>query len=78
MKKYFMIGLAIVLALSLGAIFYGAWLNERGEFQIARRMEERRLTLHGARAAIRSLRTRIVANALNLYSNDMADAVALV
>ncbi len=78
MKKYFMIGLAIVLALSLGAIFYGAWLNERGEFQIARRMEERRLTLHGARAAIRSLHTRIVANALNLYSNDMADAVALV
>ena len=44
MKRYFMAGLGIVLALSLGAIFYGAWLNERGEVQITRRMEERRLT----------------------------------
>ena len=25
MKRYFIVGLAIVLALSLGAIFYGAW-----------------------------------------------------
>ena len=33
MKKYFMIGLGIVLALSLTIILYGAWLNERGEFQ---------------------------------------------
>ena len=32
MKRYFIVGLAIVLALSLGAIFYGAWLNERGEY----------------------------------------------
>ena len=30
MKKYFMIGLGIVLALSLTIILYGAWLNERG------------------------------------------------
>ena len=36
MRKYFIAGLVIVLALSLGAIFYGAWLNERGEQQIAR------------------------------------------
>ena len=78
MKRYFMAGLAVVLALSLGAILYGAWLNERGEFQIAKRMEERRVTLRGARVAVRPLRTRIVANAINLYSNDMADAVALV
>ena len=46
MKRYFMAGLAVVLALSLGAILYGAWLNERGEFQIAKRMEERRVTLY--------------------------------
>ncbi len=78
MRRYFMAGLGIVLAISLGAIFYGAWLNERGEYQITRRMEERRLTLHGAKAKVRPLRTRIVINAVNLYSNDMADAVALV
>ncbi len=78
MKRYFIVGLAIVLALSLGAIFYGAWLNERGEYQIARRMEERRLTLHGARAAVRPLRPLLKVSAVNLFSNDMADAVALV
>ncbi len=78
MKRYFIVGLAIVLALSLGAIFYGAWLNERGEYQITRRMEERRLTLHGARAAARALNPQITVNAINLFSNDMADAVALV
>lgn len=78
MKRYFMVGLGIVLALSLGAIFYGAWLNERGEYQITRRMEERRLTLHGAKAAARPLSPQITVNAVNLFSNDMADAVALV
>lgn len=78
MKRYFMAGLAIVLALSLGAIFYGAWLNERGEYQITRRMEERRMTLHGAKAAPRPLRPTLTVNAINLFSNDMADAVALV
>ncbi|MBR1552455.1 MAG: efflux RND transporter periplasmic adaptor subunit [Schwartzia sp.] len=78
MKRYFMAGLGIVLALSLGAIFYGAWLNERGEVQITRRMEERRLTLHGAKVAARRLSPRLTVNAVNLFSNDMADAVALV
>ncbi|MBR5162769.1 MAG: hypothetical protein IKW79_01955, partial [Schwartzia sp.] len=78
MKRYFMAGLCIVLALSLGAIFYGAWLNERGEYQITRRMEERRLTLHGAKAVVRPLSPHISVNAINLYSNDMADSVALV
>ena len=78
MKRYFMAGLGIVLALSLGAILYGAWLNERGEVQITRRMEERRLTLHGAKAASRRLSPRLTVNAVNLFSNDMADAVALV
>ena len=78
MKRYFMVVLAIVLVISLSAIFYGAWLNERGEYQITQRMEERRLTLHGAKAAVRRLSPRISVNAINLFSNDMADAVALV
>ena len=73
-----MAGLAIVLALSLGTIFYGAWLNERGEFQIARRMEDRRVVLHGERAAYRSIRPRVIVKTLNLDTDTMADAVALV
>ncbi len=78
MKKYFIIGLSIVLVLSLGAIFYGAWLNERGEFQIARRMEERQVMVHGMRVAVRPLRPKVTMHAVNLDTNTMADAVALV
>ena len=77
MKKYFMIGLGIVLALSLTIILYGAWLNERGEFQIAKRMSERSLELQGARASARFIRPRFQLTAINFYSRDMADAVAL-
>lgn len=78
MKRYYLVGLLIVLALSLGAILYGAWLNERGEVQIMRRMEERQLTLHGAKASVRELRPRVEVSAVKLYSPDMADAVALI
>ena len=77
MKKYFMIGLGIVLALSLTIILYGAWLNERGEFQIAKRMSERSMELQGAKAAVRFIRPRFQLTAINFYSKDMADAVAL-
>ena len=66
MKRYFMGGLAIVLALSLGAIFYGAWLNVQGEAEIAQRLEERRLILYGTKAAMRPLRPRITMNAVTL------------
>lgn len=77
MKKYFMIGLGIVLALSLSLILYGAWLNERGEFQIARRMSERSLELQGAKAEKRFIRPSFNLNVINFYSKDMTDAVAL-
>ena len=77
MKKYFMIGLGIVLALSLTIILYGAWLNERGEFQIAKRMSERSLELLGSRAAVRFIRPKFTLSTINFYSKDMADAVAL-
>ena len=53
MRSYFMIGLALVLLLAFSVIFYGIWLNEQGEYQIAERMEERRLTLSGAKAEIK-------------------------
>ena len=74
MKKYFMIGLGIVLALSLGIILYGAYLNERGEFQIARRMSERSLELQGAKAEKRFIRPLVKMNAISFFSKDMADA----
>ena len=67
MKKYFMIGLGVVLALSLTIILYGAWLNEVGEFQIARRMSERSLELQGSRAAVRFIRPKVTLTAINFY-----------
>lgn len=77
MRKYFMIGLGFVLALSLTIMLYGAWLNDRGEFQIARRMSEQRMELQGAKASVRAIRPNIKLKAVNFFSKDMTDAVAL-
>ena len=41
MKKYFYIGLIVILAASLTLIGYGAYLNHTGEYQIAERMAGR-------------------------------------
>ena len=78
MKKYFGAGLVIVLLLSLSVILYGAYLNERGEYQIAQRMEERRVELIGVKASMRNLKPQMKFGAVNLYSPNVADAVALI
>lgn len=78
MKRYFLTGLALVLLLALSAIFYGAWLNEQGEYKIAERMEERRLTLPGARAEVREMHPRITLSTVSLTSSAKTDAVALI
>ena len=78
MKRYFMIGLALVLLLALSAIFYGAWLNEEGEYKIAERMEDRRLTLSGAKAETRELHPRITMSTVSLTASAKTDAVALI
>lgn len=77
-KKYFVLSLAIVLILSVAIIFYGAWLNRQGEFQIAKRMQERTVQLKGAQAKTRTLHPQIVFDMINLTSDEMADAVALI
>ena len=78
MKKYFMIGLAIIFALTAGLIVYGAYLNRQGELQIMHRMEERALPVHGAKAAFREIKPHILLNTVNLRATDMADAVTLI
>ena len=78
MKRYFMIGLALVLLLALSTIFYGAWLNEEGEYKIAERMEDRRLTLSGAKAETRELHPRITMSTVSLTASAKTDAVALI
>ncbi len=59
-------------------IAYGTWLNYQGEFQIAKRMEERTVQLKGAKAELRTLHPQIVLDTINLTSDEMADAVALI
>ncbi len=78
MKRYFFIGIAVILALAVALVAYGTWLNVSDENQIARRMDERVLTLTGARAKKRSLRPLVEMDAARLYSENMADALALV
>ena len=78
MKKYFFIGLATIFILAIALVGYGTWLNVSDENQIARRMDERALTLTGAKVQKRSLHPTIEMDAVRLYSENMADAVALI
>lgn len=77
MKKYFYIGLVIILLLSISIIFYGAYLNSRGENIIANRMDNRHVSLKGQITAIRSIQPVFNLDTIKLYSDKMADAVAL-
>ena len=77
-KSYFILSLTIVIVLSVLIIGYGTWLNQQGEFQIAKRMEERTLQLKGATVEWRTLHPQIILDTINLTSDEMADAVALI
>ena len=77
-KNYFILSLVIVLLLSVAIIAYSTWLNHQGEFQIAKRMEERTLQLKGAKAELRTLHPKIVLDTINLTSDEMTDAIALL
>lgn len=78
MKRYYFIGLATIFILAVALVAYGTWLNVSDENQIARRMDERALTLTGAKVQKRSLHPTIALDAARLYSENMADAVALI
>ncbi len=77
MKKYFYIGIVVILMLSLALVGYGAWLNYSDEDQIARRMDSRLLQLEGARAEMRELQPALTLDAVRFSSENMTDAVAL-
>ncbi len=77
MKKYFYLGIAIILVMALAIVGYGAWLNYSDEHQIARRMDSRTVQLSGAKAAQRQLHPTLTLPAVRFTSENMADAVAL-
>ena len=78
MKRPFFMGLGVILVLIIALVVYGTYLNQRGESQIAERMSDQTIPLRGAKVQIRQIKQRVPLDTLNLYSNKMADAVALL
>ena len=78
MKRYYLVGLVIILVMAVALIAYGAYLNKTDENQIEMRMEERKIPLQGAKAKFRNLQPMFVLDTINLTSEEMADAVALI
>ena len=77
MKKYFFIGIILIVCFSIALVGYGAYINYSDENQIAMRMDERKLNVSGAVAKVRDLQAVIEFDAVRLYSDSMADAMAL-
>ena len=78
MKKLYFVGMVIILAVAVGLISYGTYLNKTDENQIEMRMENRTIPLQGAKAEFRNLQPIFVLDTINLTSEEMADAVALI
>lgn len=78
MKKLYFVGLVIILMMAVGLIGYGAYLNKTDESQIEMRMESRTIPLQGAKVGYRNLQPIFVLDTINLTSEEMADAVALI
>ena len=78
MKKLYFVGMAIILLVALSLIAYGAYLNKTDENQIEMRMENRTIPLQGSIAKFRNLQPVLTFDTINLTSEEMADAVALI
>ena len=78
MKKYYALGLALVLVCAVALIAYGMYLNRAGELKIAERMESRAIPLQGEQVRLRNLQPTFILDTVNLYSEEMTDAVALI
>lgn len=78
MKKFYIIGLVFILIAAIALVGYGTYLNKAGENKITERMENRLIPLQGDVAKFRSIRPILTLDTINLYSEEMADAVALI
>ena len=76
MKSYFYLGIGIIITLIVGLLGYGVYMNQRGESEIAQRMENLRLPLTGTEVREREVKSLVELELVNLYSDDMADVVA--
>lgn len=78
MKKFYFIGLTIILLLAVALIAYGSYLNNTDESHIEMQMENRTIPLRGELVKIRPLKPLFILDTINLTSEDMADAVSLI
>lgn len=78
MRKLYIVGLVLILMFAVAMIGYGTWLNKKGENQITERMENRTIPLQGAKVQVRDIKPEIMLETINLNSDEMADAVALI
>lgn len=77
MKKYFILGIALITILIASLLGYGVYLNERGENQITDRMENLKVPLVGERAKVREISPVTKMDLVNLYPLEMTDVVSL-
>lgn len=78
MKRLYIVGLVLILIFAVAMISYGTWLNKKGENQIVERMENRTIPLRGAKVQVHDIKPEIMLETINLNSEEMADAVALI
>lgn len=78
MKKYFFIGIASILTFAIALVVYGGYLNYTDEKKIAKRLADKRIEVRGKTVEKMTLYPAIKLDAVRLYSDNMADAIALV
>lgn len=78
MKRYFIAGMAIIFVIAVSIVGYGAYLNYYGENQIAKRMADKRVPLHGTYAKMRDIFPFYERSSATLSSDEMADMTSLV
>jgi len=76
MKNYFYLGIGIIITLIVGLLGYGVYMNQRGESEIAQRMENLRLPLTGTEVREREITPMVELELANLYCDDMTDVIA--
>ncbi len=78
LKKYFLLGMSVIIALAIAMMCYGYYLNVSSEHQIAVRMDNRELEVYGAAVRERDILPAARLERVNLTAENMTDAVALV
>ena len=78
MKKSYFVALILIIFAAGALVAYGAWLNKTSQNVITERMESRTIPLKGAKAQVREIFPLLNLEIVNLYSQDLADAVALI